>query len=296
MHAHGYGYFTSDIAAPVSAFTRKPLVLSLHGFFPLTTQVNPRLAHLYVALSRTNILRQASRIVCQSRQDVTVMSRLCDPEKLVLIHNGIDAGKWEALPQSGMFRKKFGIESPIILAVGRIVRGKGFQYLLEVVPRIIRECGNVKVVVVGRDFGYLGALREAAVRVGVSDKILFTGQLSEKELREAYVDSTVCTLPSLYEPFGLVALEAMVCGRAVVATRYGGVRDVVEDGVNGFLVDPADKDSYFEALCRVIQDEDFQRRVSETNRRKVLTEFTIKRVVDQLERLYDDVLDSTGSN
>jgi glycosyltransferase involved in cell wall biosynthesis len=290
IHAHGYGYFTSDTAAIISRIRNKPLVLSLHGFFPATTKANRLLTNFYIAFSKVNLLSTASRVVCQSHEDASIMVKLTDQKKVVTIHNGINAEEWRILPEKGRFRERYGIKSPIILSIGRLVQAKGFHLLLQIVPKLLAQLGEIKVVIAGRDFGYLQHLKKIASDLGISDRVVFTGELSSTALREAYVDATVYTVPSIYEPFGITALEAMASGLAVVGTRNGGLKEFVEEGTNGFVIDPSDEDSYCQALCRVISNDRFRERAGMTNRNKVLTQFTTKQVVDELESLYQEVL------
>jgi glycosyltransferase involved in cell wall biosynthesis len=285
IHAHGFGWFTSDCSALVAYCKRIPLVLTTHGFFPVAVQVNPLLSSLYVSFSKIFMLRMAKRVVCVSQADASIYSKLTSPDKIRVIPNGIDVERWCESPRPGGFRNKYGIEGPIIACVGRIVWGKGFQYLIQALPKIFKKISDVTLVVAGEDSGYLASLRNMAYKLGVHEQVIFTGRLSNKELKELYVDTDVIAIPSVYEPFGIVALEAMICHKPVVAFKVGGLSEVIDNGVNGILIPKDDITQLAEALILILTDRQLAQSLAEKGASKA-RQYSWNNIVNKIESLY----------
>ncbi len=126
----------------------------------------------------------------------------------------------------------------LILFVGRLTQQKGCEYLIRAIPQISKQF-NVKLVVVG-DGSYRGELETLAKTVN-GQKILFTGFLPDDDLSELFLCADVMAIPSIYEPFGVVALEAMAAGLPVVASNVDGLGEVIVHEKNGILVFPKDR-------------------------------------------------------
>ena len=153
-----------------------------------------------------------------------------------------------------------------ILTVGRIVPRKGFQYLLESLPFLIKEARrNFQVQIVGE-----GPIRPQLERLvkktHLEDKVEFTGAVNYERLRGLYQKADIFVLPSLAEGMPCTILEAMACGLPVIATSVQGSEEVVQDGVNGFLVRPRDPAKLGQALVKLINDPNYARRMGEQAR------------------------------
>jgi len=116
------------------------------------------------------------------------------------------------------------------------------------------------------------------------------GHVPWSELIKWYRKASIFVMPSYYETFGISAMEAMAFGLPVVATRAGGLSEVVEDGVTGFLVPPGDSQAVAEAIIRLLRDQNLRRRMGEAGRKRVLDEFTVDRVLVQTLNVYDAIL------
>jgi glycosyltransferase involved in cell wall biosynthesis len=281
IHAHGYGYYPCDLFAVVSCLRRIPFILTTHGFFPVTTPTNRLLTHVYIKLSEKNLLRVARKVICVSAEDAKYFTQLTDPRKLKIIPNGIDIESWKKLPKKKTFRAKYGIGGPLIMAVGRIVWTKGFQKLIQASSAVLKEYHDAVIVIAGEDFGYLSNLKQIAKKLGVYNSIIFTGYLSNEELKELYVDADVVTIPSLYEPFGIVALEAMACGKPIVASRTGGLVDFVKHGENGLLINPKNPKNLADAIIRLLQNHTLVNKIRDHNR-----------IVVEIEKVYHEIIQS----
>jgi len=132
-------------------------------------------------------------------------------------------------------------------------RQKGLEYIVKALARL-HPRRRVRLTVIGEDWGGVERLRSLARSLGVEDRIVFRGLLSRDEVVRAYASAEVFVLPSLFEPFGIVLLEAMAAGLPIVASRVGGIVDVVEDGKTGLLVPSGNPEALADALEHLLSD------------------------------------------
>ena len=152
-------------------------------------------------------------------------------DRVVEIPNGIDLKKFKSNQKEiNNLQKKYEINKKLVLYVGRIHKSKGLEYLIRAVKDI--DC---QVLIVGRDSGYKKELEKIAKKLGIRDKIIFTGAVSEKELVNSYFASDVFVLASEHEGFGLVVIEAMACGLPVIVSDRGSLPYIVNNEKNGFV-------------------------------------------------------------
>jgi D-inositol-3-phosphate glycosyltransferase len=148
---------------------------------------------------------------------------------------------------------------PLLLYVGRIAPIKGLHTLLDAIARLRAAGRPLEVLIVGGDTddrvdGHEADLRRRLETLGLGDTVRFVGAQPQESLRAYYVAADATVLPSYYESFGMVALEAMACGRPVIASRVGGLQTTVRDGVTGVLVPENDAAALAEMIDRVMGD------------------------------------------
>jgi D-inositol-3-phosphate glycosyltransferase len=182
-----------------------------------------------------------------------------DPRRIAVIPCGVDTALF-APGDRDAARASLGLgDGPVLLYVGRIAPIKGLETLLDALG-CLRGAGHpARLVVVGGDTdercgGHEGQLRRRATRQGLGDAVTFVGAQSQDRLRDYYVAADATVLPSYYESFGMVALEAMACGSAVIASRVGGLQTTVRDGVTGVLVSEGDPCALAATISRVLDD------------------------------------------
>lgn len=182
-----------------------------------------------------------------------------DLEGVEVIPNGIDptdlkpAGDLEAL------RRHFcGEGERLVLLVGRLVYEKGFQLALEAVPRVVEELGDVRFLVAGSGT-HEAELRQQAGQLGIDDRVTFVGWIGDDVLHSLYRVADLTVVPSIYEPFGLVALEAMASGCPCIVADTGGLREVVPNDAVGLRFKSKDPHSLAEMVIRVLNDEELHR-------------------------------------
>jgi phosphatidylinositol alpha-1,6-mannosyltransferase len=170
-------------------------------------------------------------------------------------------------------------DAPTLLTVTRLVRRKGVDTVIEALPQIASAVPDIEYVVVGEG-PEKERLRELSRRLGVESRVHFVGAVSDEQKAACLHLCDVFVMPSRDIPteppegFGIVYLEANVCGKPVIAARTGGVEDAVEDGVNGLLVEPDSPSQVAEAVERLLRDPDTARSIGARGRARVLERFT----------------------
>jgi len=208
--------------------------------------------------------------------------------KVVVIPNGIDVHVFERNVDRSRVRARFGIgpNDRLILAVGRLVPQKGFQFLIQAIPKIVARHPNVKLVMVG-DGWMRGQLEDLIRRLGVGDRVITTGFISDSELIDLYLSADVLVVPSLYEPFGMVALEGMAAGLPVVVSNVGGLRQIVEHDRTGIWVYPGDVNSIAWGVDYVLSNPDQARVLAQNAKRRAKEVFSWDAVAKKTIEVYE---------
>jgi D-inositol-3-phosphate glycosyltransferase len=186
------------------------------------------------------VVQSADRIVVASQHEKTLLMRLYDAHdaRVAVIPCGVNLDRFAPLDQASA-RATLGLapDRQYVLFVGRLEPLKGLELLLDALAEL--EDSAPDLLVVGGDAraaGYVATLQGQAARLGLGDRARFLGAVPQERLPLYYGAADVCVVPSYYESFGLVALEAMACGTPVVASRVGGLTGTVQDGVSGYLI------------------------------------------------------------
>jgi D-inositol-3-phosphate glycosyltransferase len=249
------------------------------------------------------LARTADRLVAGSTQEERDLVALygTDPDRVCVVPLGVDMEEFAARP-SGRMRERLGLQGKrVVLYVGRLERLKGADTLIEALAELHARPGfdDVHTVLVGADSGdgarqashprgERGRLEDLATERGVAPHMTFAGAVPHDELADLYALADVCVVPSRTESFGLVALEAQASGTPVVAAAVGGLLDIVDDGVTGYLVGGREPRDFADRLARVLGDCALRLRLGEAARERA-QQFTWARSVDRLQALYDCV-------
>jgi glycogen synthase len=235
-------------------------------------------------------VESADRVIAvsaQMREDILSHFEV-EPAKVVVIHNGIDPERFQRTERRDALARH-GVRSPYVLFVGRITDQKGIFHLLEAAPLLP---AGVQVVLCASapDTPEIEArLREAVARH--PNVVWINEMVAVEEVVQLYSHAAVFVCPSVYEPFGLINLEAMACGTPVVASAVGGILEVVENGVTGLLVPPGRPDQLAQALNRVLGDRALAQGLGQAGRRRVEERFSWASVAERTERVYAAAID-----
>jgi D-inositol-3-phosphate glycosyltransferase len=249
------------------------------------------------------LAQKADRLVAGSTGEERDLFRLygTDPDRVCVVPLGVDVEDFAPRSTSAL-RARLGLgNARVVLYAGRLERLKGAETLLEAVADLARRPGfdDVRTVLVGADSGdgvrqaghpdgERGRLEALAAERGLADRVLFLGAVPHAELADLYAVADVCVVPSRTESFGLVALEAQASGTPVIAAAVGGLLDIVDDGVSGWLVESRSPRDYADRIARLLDDDTLRRRMGDSARDRA-AQLTWTRSVDRLQALYDCV-------
>jgi len=213
------------------------------------------------------------------------------PDKLVMIPNGVNPQVYAKSEKENLaeFRSRYALpEEKIVLFVGRLVYEKGVHVLVNAAPKVLEKT-NAKFVIVGN--GYMkDQLSSLANGMGLVHKVLFTGFLDEETLRKLQRCADVSVVPSLFEPFGIVALEAMAAKSPVVVSDTGGLSEIVKHDVDGVKVYTGNPDSLAWGINRVLTDEAYADTIRTNAYRKVQEEYNWDKIAQQTKTMYENIL------
>jgi glycogen synthase len=272
-----------------------PLVVTVHSLEPLRPWKEEQLGPSYrlTAWIERVALEAADRVIAvsvQSKQEILAHFTI-PPERVVVIHNGIDLKTWKP-SQAVETRKLFGIEGDYILFVGRVSRQKGMVHLLEAMKHV---GPGVRLVCCTSAADTPQINEEIAAKVRETPRCLWINRrLPEEQYIELYSNCAVFACPSVYEPFGIINLEAMACARPVVASAVGGIPEVVVQGETGLLVPPGDPGALAEALNYVLRDRAMASQMGLAGRSRVEEHFSWTSIAARTRQLYEELLREKG--
>ncbi|WP_439593191.1 glycogen synthase [Microbacterium sp.] len=314
VHSHTwYANFAGHLAGLLHGI---PHIVTAHSLEPLRPWKAEQLGGGYAVSSyiEKTAYEGAAAVVAVSdgmRDDILRSYPELDPAKVRVIYNGIDVEAWHPVDDPALLAE-LGVDAtrPSVVFVGRITRQKGLPYFLRAAERLPAEV-QVILCAGAPDTPQIMTEVEELVRglQRTRDGVVWIDRmLSRHELCTILSAATTFVCPSVYEPLGIVNLEAMACGAAVVGTATGGIPEVVVDGVTGRLVPieqvqdgtgtPVDPDRFVADLARVLtevtSDPAQAERFGAAGRERAATAFSWARIAEQTEALYAEVLAARG--
>ncbi|HEY1180017.1 MAG TPA: glycosyltransferase family 4 protein [Phytomonospora sp.] len=269
---HAHDWLVNHAAVTLKHHLRAPLVATMHS-----TEAGRHRGWLPAELNRCIhsiewwLTYEARRVLVCSGDMRWEVSRLFElpAAKTQVVHNGVDPAAFAAAPAAvKALREKYSPDGPMVLYAGRLVFEKGVQDLLDAVPALRERHPGLRVVIAG-DGPHAEDLKAHAVKADADGTADFIGFVGGRDLPALYAAADCLVVPSRYEPFGLVALEAAAAGTAVVASDVGGLAEIVEPGVTGLSFPPGDVAALTEAVSTVLTDELLARRLTTAARAMV---------------------------
>lgn len=293
IHAH-FAYPEGFVGVLAKRAIRKPLIVTLHGRDILTEPsvgYGIRLSRRYDALIRKTLEEADSIVVASSAVYDEARKIIGSEDKIHLIPNGVDIQEFNPNLDGSRIRGKLKVdeEYTVIFTLRHHEPTYGIEYLIRAIPLVLRREKNVMFVIGGE--GSLKRYHERlALKLGVKDRVVFTGRIPRTEAPYYYAMSDVVVVPSLQEAFGLVVTEAMACGKPVIGTDVGGISDQIIDGFNGFLVPSKNPEAIAERIIWLINNPGKAKCMGRNGRRIVEEKFNIEKRIDKIINLYDNIL------
>ena len=289
LHAHDWLVGAASLG--IKRYWRLPLVATIHatehgrngGIF---TQLQKKIHE-----QERELVEQADRVICCSNYMAEEISELFQilPKKITVIENGVMPDKVKSSPLKNRDRRRYARDNEAILYfVGRLVREKGLETLLQALPQILATFPATKLVISGQG-PMLASLQELAQTLGIVQHVVFTGFINDRERNTLLATADAAVFPSHYEPFGIVALEAMAAGIPVVAADVGGMGEVIEHGKDGLKFPPGDAQALATAIGHLLADQALRDRLAKAGQQKAITTYSWQSLAEKTAQLYREV-------
>ncbi len=287
----GPGYMRAGIRG------RVPLVLMGHGREFLPESHRPIRACVQRA-----VVRAASGAVVNSHYTMSQMVASGMPQDRVrVVHPGVDPDEFTASPDLNAARQRMSWpDGPTLLSIGRLIERKGVDTVISALPIIHKSLPDAHHVIIGSG-PHEDSLRALASEIGVDDHVHFLGAVGDEQKSAAVQLCSAFVMPSRDIPtappegFGIVYLEANLCGKPVIAARTGGVEDAVEHGVNGLLIEPGSPEQVAAAAVALLGDADAAGAMGERGRERALERFAWPVIAPQFAGAVSSILASGGT-
>ncbi len=292
---HAHDWLVAFSAESLKRMNKCPLIATIHATERGRGRglLNGDMAH---AINGTEwwLTYEAWRVICASQYmaDEVRTYFQAPPDKIDIIPNGVDTTPFDKLDNEDLtdFRAHWARKNqPIIFSVGRLVEEKGAQLIVEAAPRVLAEFPNCKFIIAGT--GWLtDQLKRRVWELGIADHVNIAGFVSDEERDRLLKVANMAVFPSLYEPFGIVALEAMAAKCPVIVSSVGGLEEVVRHNETGVTIYPGDIGSLAWGILYTLKRPELAQIRAERAYRMVKTDYSWDHIAAQTIRIYDRVI------
>jgi glycogen(starch) synthase len=293
---HDHDWLSGFAAVALKHNFHLPLLTTIHA-----TEMGRNRGQLYGEMQRSIhmaewwLTYESWRIIaCSQYMSWEVQTYFGAPqEKITVIPNGVHYDRFDPLRGVDLSTFRTGYarpDQPIVYYVGRMVPQKGLQTIVEAAPYVLREWPGVKFVLAGSGRGYIDELSAKAGELGVADNIIFPGRVPDEVRDGLFMVADAAVFPSIYEPFGIVALEAMAAGTPVIVSDVGGLSEVVDLHETGIKVYPDDPQSLAWGILHTLKHPDWSRQRARNAERVVREEYNWSLIADKTLAVYEQVV------
>ena len=287
IHTHSYGYFQNHAGWIREKFQSTPWVITPH-FHPSWSMwggsKRKTLREFYDTVIGKGTLEAADLITCVSKheRDMLVSEIGLREDNIKIIYNGINWADWSSVPNKEVFRKQYPtVSEKFVLFAGRLATNKGLSDLISAMQLIDKK--SVDLVITGADMGLGKQLEKEASDKGVTMHRL--GHIDDETYRSVLSAAEMLVLPSEYEAFGIVLLEAAAAKTAVIGTDVGGIPEAMSPGNNGLIVEYNDVNNLAKSIAILLEDEKMSKEMGNSGR-EWAKNFSWESIVKEIEHEY----------
>lgn len=255
----------------------------------------------HIGLIRQKIMwKQADVLIAVSKDLKANLVKVYDfpDEKVRVVYNGVDVNLFKPIKCENQVKSELGIkDKKLVLFVGSFRPVKGIHHLIDSIPEVVKKVKDCHFLLIGGipqwvryAQTYLEELKRKVVEYSLRKHVRFMDALPHRMLPYYYSAADVFVLSSVYDPLPKVVLEAMACGTPVVASRVGGVPEMLNHGVEGLIVPPENPSALAEALTTILSDEKLARDMGRQGREKILSRFTWRHTALNLDKVYGEFI------
>lgn len=277
---HAHDWLTAYAAKTLKTSFDIPMICTIHATESGRNSGIRTDMQKYINDTEWLLTYEASEVIVNSNYMKSEIQRLFGLpfEKINVVPNGVNLNNFNNVYRDYDFRRRFAMDNEkIVLFMGRLVYEKGIQHLISAMPKILDHYHDVKLVIAGKG-GMLDELKAQANNLGISQKVYFAGYLNSKDVQKIYRCADISVFPSTYEPFGIVALEAMLAGVPVVVSDIGGLNEIVEHGVTGMKSYAGNPNSIADSILTLLFDHKLCDQVVKNAKAKVKAEYNWSKI------------------
>ena len=292
---HAHDWLVAYAAKTLKQAYNTPMVATIHATEAGRNSGIQGETQKYINDTEWMLTYEASEVIVNSNYMRSELQRLFGLpfEKINVVPNGVNLNLFNDVERDYDFRRQFAMDNEkIILFMGRLVYEKGVQNLISAMPKILANYHDAKLIIAGKG-GMIDELRNQVHYLGLDQKVYFTGYLSSKNVQKMYKCADVSVFPSTYEPFGIVALEAMLSGTPVVVSDIGGLNEIVDHGVNGMKSYAGNPNSLADSILTLLFDHKLCDEITKNAKSKVKNEYNWNKIAQDTHFTYQKAICET---
>ena len=289
---HAHDWLVANAAKTIKASYNIPIVTTIHATEAGRNSGIHDETQRYINDTEWMLTYEASEVIVNSNYMKNELQRLfgLPYEKINVIPNGVNLNLFNGIERDYNFRRQFAMDNEkIILFMGRLVYEKGIQHLIAAMPKILEGYHDTKLVIAGKG-GMLDELKAQVDYLGISEKVCFAGYMKGKDVQKMYKAADISVFPSTYEPFGIVALEAMLSENPVVVSDIGGLNEIVQHRENGMKTYCGNPNSIADSILELLYDHKLCAEITKKAKNKVRNEYNWSKISQDTHFAYQKAI------
>ena len=292
---HAHDWLVAYAAKTLKYAYNTPIVSTIHATEAGRNSGIQGEQQKYINDTEWMLTYESSEVIVNSNYMKNELQRLFGLpfEKINVVPNGVDLNIFDNVERDYDFRRQYAMDNEkIILFVGRLVYEKGVQHLIAAMPKILSNYHDAKLIIAGKG-PMLDELRNEVNSLGLGNKVYFTGYLNSKQVKKMYRAADIAVFPSTYEPFGIVALEAMLSDNPIVVSDVGGLNEIVDHGVNGMKSYAGNYNSIADSILTLLFDHKLCDSIVKNAKQKVKIEYNWPKIAQDTHFTYQKAICET---
>jgi glycosyltransferase involved in cell wall biosynthesis len=289
---HAHDWLVANAAKTLKASYNIPIVSTIHATEAGRNSGIHDETQRYINDTEWMLTYESSEVIVNSNYMKGELQRLfgLPYEKINVVPNGVNLNLFNGIERDYNFRRKYAMDNEkIILYMGRLVYEKGIQHLISAFPKILEGYHDSKLVICGKG-GMIDELKAQVNALGISQKVCFAGYMHGKDVQKMYKAADVAVFPSTYEPFGIVALEAMLSEKPIVVSDIGGLNEIVEHRENGMKSYCGNPNSIADSILELLYDHKLCTDITKKAKNKVRNEYNWSKIAQDTHFAYQKAI------
>ena len=289
---HAHDWLVAYAAKTIKSSYNIPIVSTIHATEAGRNSGIHDETQRYINDTEWMLTYESAEVIVNSNYMKNELQRLfgLPYEKINVIPNGVNLNLFNGIERDYNFRRKYAMDNEkIILFMGRLVYEKGIQHLISAMPKILQGYHDSKLVICGKG-GMQRELQQQVNAMGIGNKVCFAGYMNGKDVQRMYKAADIAVFPSTYEPFGIVALEAMLSENPIVVSDIGGLNEIVEHRVNGMKAYCGNPNSIADSILELLYDHKLCADITRKAKNKVRNEYNWSKIAQDTHFTYQKAI------